>query len=304
MRTRNKHYASKNMRRQQGFTLVEAMVALGIMMVLMLGTMDLFIGSLRLASRSTAEVFASQDAARSLRHIIDDTREALWFALPDANDANDLSNSGTLYFTEELATVTGMSSYTTANFISHDSTSSNFCDTGMFIAFPAADSSEGVILTSSATQSLSTASNKYNLYNRTSPFGSYLFLYRANSNGTPNALTGTCLWEVGTDNGATVNQAIITSVNSSWDAIQFLRPWNTTNNTGTPNIPYEAEIKITSGYFSIINGVQTNESTGGADKNTTQLVGKCIAMRNFELTSVHIPKNVSATSIGNRFKAS
>ena len=40
---------------------------------------------------------------------------------------------------------------------------------------------------------------------------------------------------------------------------------------------YQAEVKIISGYYSPINGTQTNEEGNGS--NSSQLTGKCVYMR-------------------------
>ena len=74
---------SRSSRRARGFTLVEAMVAMGLMTLLLAGTMDLFLTATRTTTRATAQVSANMDGANALQHVTSDTREALWFALPD-----------------------------------------------------------------------------------------------------------------------------------------------------------------------------------------------------------------------------
>ena len=56
---------------------------MGLMTLLLAGTMDLFLTATRTTARATAEVSANLDGANALQHVTADTREALWFALPD-----------------------------------------------------------------------------------------------------------------------------------------------------------------------------------------------------------------------------
>ena len=74
---------SRRSRRLRGFTLVEAMVAMGLMTLLLAGTIDLFLAATRTTARASAQVSANLDGANALQHVTSDTREALWFALPD-----------------------------------------------------------------------------------------------------------------------------------------------------------------------------------------------------------------------------
>jgi type II secretory pathway pseudopilin PulG len=280
------------------FTLIETMVSLLIMGFLMLGSMDMYINSLRMASRSTAEVFASQDAAVAMRNIEDQVRESLWLALPNTGDAAD--TNGELFFTEELANIPSLSGYTTTNFMSTASSGGYTADTGLFLAYPSYNDVPLFSTTSNGNrngQSYGIAV-PYHMYTRIGANNGGVLIYRSDSNGTPDPTAGQYLWEVSTGANPAINRSLISSVDTTtWDAVQFERPIN-----GTTAYDWEVEIKVTSGYYSAINGQQTNESTNGT--STTQLVGRCVAMRDHAPgNDVHKPNYPSGTPAGNKYQA-
>ena len=61
--------------------------------------------------------------------------------------------------------------------------------------------------------------------------------------------------------------------------MQFIRPL-----LGASPAPYQVQIKIISGYYSAINGTQTNEAGDGSQ--VSQLSGKCALMRNYSTNAV------------------
>jgi len=287
-------------RRIRAFTLVETMISLVIMGFLMIGAMDMYINALRMASRSTAEVFASQDAAVAMRNVEDQVRESLWLSLPDDTQTD---TNGKSYFTEQISGATAifpsLSGTSTSNFISTDPTHTYTADSAMFLAAPALNNAPTFVTSLSGNLNGSLlAHDPYNMYNRIGGFSGGVMVYRANSNGTPNPTGGTCLWELSSGANPTTNRALVTSLDpNSWNAVQFDRPLN-----GTTAFDWEVEIKITSSYYSAINGVQTNEATNGT--STTQLVGRCVAMRDHAPGSDSHKPNAGTTSTGgNRYQA-
>jgi type II secretory pathway pseudopilin PulG len=291
------------------FTLLEAMISLGIMSVLMLASMDIFVNSLRMTSRSSAEVFASQDAAVAMRRVQDQVRESLWLALPDSNDAYD--TSGHLYFNDELASFPSLSNYLLSPqqyFMATDSTKTYTADTALFLATPTVDNAPTFNTSSQNGVTPSNLTIPYSLYDRTQPNNGGILYYRADANGTPDPVAGTCFWELSSGANPTTNKALISSVDTkTWNAVQFERPVLGGN---TP-AQYEVEVKITSGYYSAINQQQTNESTGGG--STTQLVGRCVSMRDHEtgtgtgVVGTHYPNplgaNAATVENGNKYQS-
>ena len=241
-------------RRPGGFTLVEAMFGTVIASLLMLGTADLYMNAARTTLKVNAQTSASQDASNSVQQIIQATREAQSFSLPNETPAAGGAfvpppgfPAGTLQTTLGSETI-----YTALELVQ-----------------PA---------TLAATvQNTAGANVAIAPLNRDGAMGSALLFYRADPNGTPDANAGTCLWEYGVQANSTVtlNQAICKSLDANApNAMQFVRPY-----VGTPAQPqpYDVEVKIISSYYSLVNGQQTNEQTNGSD--TSQLSGKCVLMR-------------------------
>jgi prepilin-type N-terminal cleavage/methylation domain-containing protein len=287
---------------ERGFTLVEMMVSLGIMTVLFIGVMDLIVTSLRLESRTTAETDSAQNSLIAIKHISNVSREALWLSLP-AQTTPSLPDNG--QFDTGLANVansgipnnpTRFNSYTDSTFISTDPTDTYTCISGMYIAFPASDTTDQVY-NSSHTAIAAVPSG--NLYNRLNTSSTFLLIYRSDSAGIPAPSNGSYLWEVGTDNGVSVNRAIIRDIDtSSWNAVEFDRPVN-----GTQYVNNEVDVKVTCGEYSIVNGVQSSDSTNGT--NTTQLVGRCVSLRNYYLASPnpYLPNGTPpASTNGSRYR--
>ena len=75
--------------------------------------------------------------------------------------------------------------------------------------------------------------------------------------------------------GAAPADRLCKTLSLSPNAVQFVRP----TYAGVPE-PNQVEIKIISGYYSPINGQQTNEEGNGA--SSSQFVGKCVYMRDHQ----------------------
>ncbi len=273
--TRRTHAASA--RRTQGFTLVEVMVTLPLVALLMIGSFNLFLMSLRLGTKTAAQLVATQDAANAIQQVVEVGREAYTISLlgngltPPAGDPYPDSAFA--------ATLNGQT-----------------INTGIYVTMPAAlaptdvpDSYKNTSWTyitvrnaqgSSLPPSSQNAPLPSSPYNFSSPTPAELatqarfLIYRADSGGTPDPTAGGYLWEqplpvsVGTPGFALCR----TVATGTPNAVQFVQPVGTAN---------QIEVKVVSGVYSAVNGVQTDEEGNGT--YTSQLDGKCILMRD------HIP---------------
>jgi len=234
------------------FTLIEASVSLGLVSLMFLGVIILFVTASGIAIRSNAQVSAANSVGRAMERVIGDTREAYTFALPD--DASG--------FTPPL-------SYAASQFETTYNSAS--IDTGIEITFaPMA----AITVLNTAGNTLSVTPGPY------SGTGvNNLWVYRADSNGTPDAAAGQYLWAYGSEEGQSVNNAIVrlcdTATNAAAlpNAVQIVRVMN----TGSPPapIPYQVEFRLISSYYGYVNGSQSSESSG-----TTMLTGKVALVRN------------------------
>ena len=249
-----------DMRRAQGFTLVEIMIGMGVFSLLMLGVMSLFITMLRLCASVNGASSSSLDAAKAIQLVTDDLREARSFQLMDGG------SYGTTYD-------------------SFNSSGVCMAVTGVHIIMPAQNTGASVRLTSGgAAQQLTGGTSLWDVKTD----GVSLNYYRSNPDGTPNPTTGTCLWETGIDQGASVNRAIIKSVAPSLDAVQFIQPYMP---DGVTPIANEVKVKITSAYYDPIHGYVSSDAANG---NVTQLTGECVYLRD------HNPFGVTSTGAHGR----
>lgn len=249
------------------------MVAMSIMAILFLGTMNLYTEAIRASTKSDAQITSSQSAATGLQHVEDDVREAYDFALPE--------DSAT--FGSTLGAGYGPSSFQ-ATYIDPVTSLSKTIDTGIMLTYPAATTA--TVYDSSGAP----ISPAVPLYDKTAP-GSVLYIYRADMPATsggatpaiPDPLLGDCLWASGSENGTAINRSLtrlsdsrraaggITSSNTVPDAIELLRP---------SNASYQVEIRLISSYYSPIsnmNSTLANQQSSEGDK--TLLAGKCVLMR-------------------------
>lgn len=226
--------------------MVEVMISLIMVTLILLCVMGMFEAMGVATVSSTATEYAGADANEAMQHIISDAREAEEIGLPDDNDTAFVPFNG----------------YALTNF--ETTYEGNNVDTGIELIAPAGGTSPTVYNASGASDTIP-------IYDRTTT-GNPLYIYRSDSNGTPDPSAGTCLWLYGTDSGISVNQALITSVSTAPNAIEFARPIL----QGTVQT-YDIEIKLISGYYSPTYGSNTNESTNG--KLVTALTGKCVLLR-------------------------
>ena len=240
---------------RRGMTLVETIFGVVIASLLMLGTLNLYMTSATTTLTVGAQIAAGQDASNAVQQIIQATREAQSFSLP-----NELPSAGGAFvvptgFTAGSlqTTLNGENIYTALEIVQPPTmavTVANGAGLALAVA-PAPLNRDG---TSAAT----------------------LLFYRADAGGVADAAAGQYLWAYSVqDGGASVNRAICKSVDTNTpNAVQFVRPY-----VGSPAVPqpYDVEVKVVSGYYSLTNGQQTSEETNGS--NTSQISGKCVLMR-------------------------
>ena len=239
---------------QQGFTLLETGIAVMLMSLILMGTMDLFMNASRSSLRANSEASAGQDSANAMQRVIDKTREARSMLLPSEG------------------TIDGPSGTTAASFQT-TMVNGEVINAALELNMPAT--------TSITVKNGAGASLALTQYDRTATATHALF-YRGNSgtDSTPNPATGKALWEY--DSPAGTSTVLCKSIDAGTpNAVQFVRPLSAQVN-GAAATSTQIEAKLVSGYSSMLaNGqqsVQTNEATGGS--NTTTLTGKCVLMRN------------------------
>ncbi len=99
----------------------------------------------------------------------------------------------------------------------------------------------------------------------------------------------------GSEQGQPVSKALISSLNPQSVAVQFSRPVTA---SGTPQaLPYQLQIKLVSSYDSSFAQPQTSELTTGTAE--ALVVGKCVLLRDHELSSDHEPGPSAAYGAAN-----
>ncbi len=244
-------------RRQRGFTLIEAGIALVIMGLLLSGTVTLYIASLRNTGAASTQVQATLDAAGAIQYIMVTAREAMSVALP--------SDTTTVTGTPAWAPPTGATS----------SYLSSGVATGIQLTF--ADNATSAATTATVLgangSAISPAPKVYD-HNNT---GLTVWIYRADASGTPNPTTGTYLhMKTKLTNGTYQDRNIAKMVlKTRTDAVSFTRP--ATSQT-------EFSVELVSGGYSPISpdGQETDENSNGI---LVPLSGKCVLMRNHKVNS-------------------
>ncbi len=275
MKTMAKRRLSR--RNRGGYTLLEMLIAVSLMSLVFLGGMDLVVSSSRTTVRTQAQLYATADAANSIQNFIGQVREAQIFRLP-TSDAANTAEDGWITPTNTLA-----SQFSTT-------LSGGTVNTAIELTVPPALTpglngyKTGV---SDIQVQLSNGTAKHltgplALYASQTPGTVVILIYRGDPDGTPDpdptnstvTGAGTYLWQYAIpvtgvfDTTANPPYAICKSISTAPNAVQFVRP---------ASEPYQAEVKIISGYYSPINGTQTSEEGNGT--STSQLTGKCVYMR-------------------------
>ena len=290
-------------KRSAGFTLIEALCSLTVLALMMFGVMNLYVGALRLESRTQADAATGGAGANGLRQIAESAREGLYYLLPQ-----ETLTGNSVSFTTSLAKIgasgnsanvnnpaSRFANYTAANF-TNTNASGAVCYTGAFIAFPAVTTAINIVTSTGATPSTPVTP-----YDATAASTTYVLFFRSDSSGNPSPASGTYLWETGTVNGAVVDQAVVKTIDTnSWNAVEFDRSVNPSTSTVIWN---QMQVKIVTGAYSAQNAVNTNEATNGSNDDIT--VGKTILLRDFDQTGhSNLNSNTPVNSTSTRFQAS
>jgi prepilin-type N-terminal cleavage/methylation domain-containing protein len=252
-----------------GFTLVEVMIALPLVALLLIGSFNLFLMSLRLGTKTSAQLVATQDAANAIQQVVEVGREANAISLLGSGNPTPTGYSNTNFST----TLNGQT-----------------INTGIWVTMPSAlapvdigytnaslnyitvVNNQGVAIPATQTAPMSGAPyNSVPTAGEVSTETTFL-IYRANKDGSANPGTGGYLWEQPISPSGTGYALCRTIATGTPNAVQFFQP--TTVN--------QIEVKIVSGVYSAVNGVQTDEEGNGTF--TSQLDGKCILMRDHNPT--------------------
>jgi hypothetical protein len=240
-----RHHATR------GYTLVEVLIGTALALMVMLAGATLYGTGFALAAKSGAQIASAESASAALNHTCEDTREAFAFALPD--DASGFTPPQSYSVSQFETTVSG-----------------NNIDTGIELEY--GNPMNVSVLTSSGSTAVLTNQPTDQTTSQT------LWIYRADSNGLPNASSGQYLWIYGQEFGATVNRPLSRLFDTSLaasslaNAVAFSRPLD--NASPQAIIPYEVQMQIVSGYYSPTGGTQTSVNGG------TQFVSECVLQRN------------------------
>ena len=276
-----------------GFTLMEVMVALPLVMLLFGGTITLFLQSQRMVQRTSVAVQSSQDAGVGLQFITGTTREAIQFSLPpdtttantngmaflppdgNVNDYQNVTQNGSINTAVELllpAAATSQKATGQAATPGFDVLDQN----GNPIAPPGYDRTQTEVSSGTPVSPL---------------VGDILCIYRGDSAGNASPSAGQFLWSLRRPAGTSLYDAshdirqklcrlILTQHadgTPATDAVQFVG-CHTPGSDISSSMPYELEFKLICGDQTSINGVQTSEGSGAG--SITALSGKCALMRN------------------------
>ena len=261
-------------RRQHGFTLVEVMVALPLATLLLLGTVCLYIMALQLGSKTSAELATTQDAANAIQQVVEMTREAQAFTLPNETGFTMPTGDSVNNFETTLNGATVFTGVEVTMPPALKTTDVGYSDTSLkYITVKSATGTDLPATPQSAPLA-------FPPYNCTGTATQQYIIYRADSGGTPDAAAGGFLWEqsLGSTSPSVSTALCRTVATGASNSVQFVRPVD----SGGSTLPYQMEIKIISGAYSAINGVQTDEEGNGT--YTSKLVGKCVLMRDHSTT--------------------
>ncbi len=250
----------KQKKRRRGLTLVEVTVATALTLLLMFCALNIYVAAAQLSLSTGASCYASTDGANAVRHTVLDVEEARWIALPGESG---WTSPGSAPVSAFQAASAGSS-----------------INTGVEIVSPG---SAAVSVQDRNGSALSVSPALYDRSQDTAP-AAPLWIYRADTDGTPNASAGTALWMTGTEQGQSVSKALISSLSPlQANAVNFTRPQTATQTL----LPYQLQISLISTYYSPVRQAQTSES--GSTAQETSVVGKCVLLRDHEMNLDHEP---------------
>ena len=296
-------YVASRRRLQRGYGLLEMVISIAIMSLVFLGATFLLDTSARTAARTQAQIYASGDAANSIQKVIAQLREANGFTVPVSKDPGIpeigwIVPSGTTagQFVATLALPGGgTETFATAVEITQPGSltpGSNGYKAG--VTDISVQSSTGTAIVMNPTKSPYVQKP----YDNAAAGATTVLIYRGDPDGTPDADptgsavtgAGTYLWQYTLPPDGTFNLAatppnqspLCKSVASASNAVQFVRAVYA--NAASAD---QVQVKIISGYYSPINGQQTNEEGNGA--SSSQLIGKCVYMRDHKTGANQLP---------------
>lgn len=250
--------------------MVEVVVATGLTLLLFFGAMTVYVASARLTLTTGAACYATTDAANAVQQTIRQAEEASWLALPGEPSWTSPGGAAAAAF---QATSKGA-----------------VISTGVELVFPAtADAS----VQNSVGTTLMVSPVPYS--RRLNPDGSnYLWIYRSDSGGIPNASSGTYLWMTGMRQGQNISRAVTGSLSSdAVNAVQFSRPL--TASSPISALPYQLQIRLVSAYYASVAQKMTSELTApGTSPSEALTVGKCALLRDHEMNNDHEPDSAAA----------
>lgn len=257
-------------RRQRGLTLLEVIVGTALTLLLLFGALDVYVAGAQLSLHTASSCYAVTDGADAVQHIVRDAEEARWLALP-----------GT----------TGWSSPAGAPVSAFQTTDSgSTLSTGVELMPPA---TAAVSVQNGSGAALSVSPTPYNRDQDAAP-PSPLWIYRADSGGTPDAAAGTYVWLYGTEHGQPVNKALVSSLSpTTANAVQFSRP----TSAAFQALPYQLQISLVSTYYSPLRQAQTSEINSTAQEE--RVAGKCALLRDHERNLDHEPNSTASYGAAN-----
>ena len=254
-------------RGQRGLTLIEVVIGTALTLLLLFGALDVYVTGAQLSLHTASSCYAATDGANAVQHIVRDTEEARWLALPGT----------TGWISPANAPISAFQTVDNGAVIS----------TGVELMLSA---TAAVSVQNVSGAALAVSPAPYDRSQDAAPTAP-LWIYRADSDGTPDAAGGAYVWLYGTEHGQSVNQALVSSLSPILpNAVKFSRPMT----TSSQELPYQLQISLVSTYYSPIRQAQTSEinSTGKEE----YVVGKCVLLRDHEMNLDHEPN--SAASYG------
>ncbi len=295
--------------RQAGFSLLETLIALSLVSLVLLGSVDLYINATRLSTKTQAEMSANLDAANTIQYVIMQIQEALSFALPDETAAGTSGTASNLWTTPPSAIPAGTYQTTynsetifTAIEVTNPATLTATANGYTASQIPPVNGSPDTtihVCGSSSGYSSTISLSTLNYVGGATPGITYI-IYRGDPDGTPDAdptgntktRAGTYLWEYNYASGT--RTALCKTVATAPNAVQFIRPLaSVTNGIGSP-LANQVELKIVSAYYSPINSVQTSQANDGSQ--VSQLTGECIYMRDHGTQAVSSSANTKSSN--------
>jgi type II secretory pathway pseudopilin PulG len=245
--------------KRHGFSLIETAVAVFLMAIIFIGTMNLFLTTGRTTQKVSAATAATTDAANASQYVVESIREAYKVTLPGE------TNGDCPWPTP--------ATYPPGDYTVNDDGAIIY--TGIVVTHPAIVDS--VSVSGNGGQiSLNTAQSR--LYDRTNK-GRSVLIYRGDDAGNPAPSDGGSLWERDLSSPGSAPRQILSDVASAPGAVHFER-----RNSN----PALIHLKIVSGQWSYTIGEQTSETTSG--EKVTALTTRAVQLRNAAIAGTTIPE--------------